>query len=735
MNRTLCVMLVSICLVLTGALAQAAVTVYPNPVQFGTVAVNSTGYEVGVYLTNTTATAVTISSITISGTNSANFAFGPWTCVGTISGNQSCQMYMTFTPLVMGNISASLVVSVSGVTTPITIPLQGTGGNPIPNITSISPPSVYVNTPTTTVTINGAGFLPSSLVYLQNYPNGTALPTTYVSATKITTQVPDTALSNLGAVSLYVANPQPGGGTSITANLQIVGGEPSISNINPASIVAGTASEPIIINGQNFASGAAVQWNGVNVPTTYLSSTQLQAQPTTAELGSPAMIQLTVTNPSPGTVSQFVNFDVTAPITITVLDLPANDLVWDPFAQVLYASLPSSYGVNGNSVAVINPSTGAITGYHFAGSEPDALALDSTSKNLYVGLNGSNSVQQLALPLFTHGVNIGLGKNSSGTPNIAEAIAVSPANVQTIAVETGANGCCCCGTLDFFTGSTKLANSNITSPMNQLVFANGTTLYGYTSGTLSQVNVTTTGGTLGQTWTDIVNGSTISYSGGLIFGGNGQEFNPSTGLLLGTFDTGNNTCCNNNGPQILSNSSLNRAFVLGQTPFFNSLGITSYNLTQFTPKAVADLSELSPQFSSSTVSKFIQWSTNGMAFILSPNSCCGNTTTQVVLVQSPTLMLTVTKTASPVPVGSSLSPATVTHGTGNFRMSVRGSGFVPGSIVTWNGKRISASYVSATQMTVYVTKATIASSGIATVTVKNPAPGGGTSNSLTFTIK
>ncbi len=125
-----------------------------------------------------------------------------------------------------------------------------------------------------------------------------------------------------------------------------------------------------------------------------------------------------------------------------------------------------------------------------------------------------------------------------------------------------------------------------------------------------------------------------------------------------------------------------------------------------------------------------------MAFILSPNSCCGNTTTsQVVLVQSPTLMLTLTKTASPVPVAGSLNPATVTHGTGNFRMSVRGSGFVPGSTVNWNGKKISASYVNATQMTVYVTKAAIASAGTATIAVKNPAPGGGTSNSVVLTIK
>jgi hypothetical protein len=231
-----------------------------------------------------------------------------------------------------------------------------------------------------------------------------------------------------------------------------------------------------------------------------------------------------------------------------------------------------------------------------------------------------------------------------------------------------------------------------------------------------------------------VTGSAISYSGGLILGGDGQEFNPVTGLLLGTFDTGGGNCCNNGGAQILSNSAINRAFVLGQTPFFTSLGITSYNLSQFTPVAVANLSELNPQYNSATVSKFMQWSTNGMAFILS-NSCCGTTSSQVVLVQSPTLMLTATRTASAMPVSTSLTPATVVHGAGNFRMAVRGSGFVPGSIVSWNGKKISASYVSGSQMTAYVTKAAIASAGTATIAVQNPAPGGGKSNTLTLTIK
>jgi len=479
MNRKLRITLVCACVVLSVTLALAAVpvTVYPDPIQFGTVPLSSTSSPLLIFLSNSSASAVTVSGITISGTNSTNFAFYGPSCVGIISAGQVCEMYMTFTPSAMTGFAASLVITETGVTTAITIPLQGTGGNPIPNITSLSPASVYVSSPTTTVTINGSGFLTSSIASLNSFTNGTTpLPTTFVSATQLKTQIPDTVLSSTGQIFLNVTNPQPGGGTA-SATLQVVAPEPLINNVSPTSIVAGTASEPILINGQNFMTGAKAQWNGASISTTYLSSTQLQAQPTTAELASAGIVQLSVVNPSPGTISPPVSFDVTYPINVTVLDLPANDLVWDPFAQLIYASVPSSYGPNGNSIAVINPSTGAITGFFFVGSEPTKLALDSTSKFLYVGLNGASYIQRLDLPGFTNDIEINLGTQNGG-PNLAGAIAVSPTNSHTIAVALNEGSCCYPnGPLEFFTDATKLANSVSSPYINQIAFASGSTLY------------------------------------------------------------------------------------------------------------------------------------------------------------------------------------------------------------------------------------------------------------------
>ncbi len=733
MNRTLRVTSVA-CLVLCGSLALAAtpVTVYPNPIAFGTVSLNSTSSPLYVFVSNSSASAVTVSGMTISGTNSADFAFDGYTCVGIISAGQSCEMFMTFTPSAKASLTASLIITETGVTGSITIPLTGTGGNPIPNITSLSPPTVYVDSPSTTITINGSGFLSSSVASLLTYPNTTTtLPTTFVSATQIKAQVPDTALSNEGQISLYVTNAPPGGGTGSGA-LQIIAPEPTINNLSPPSIVAGTASEPIVINGQNFSTGAKVQWNGTSIPTTYLSSGQLQIQPTTTELASAGIVQLSVTNPSPGTISPSTSFDLTYPVDVTVLNLPANDIVWDPFAQLIYASLPSSYGTNGNSIAVINPTTGAVTGYHFAGSEPTQLALDSTSKFLYVGLNGDGSIQRLDLPGFTKDITIDLGSSDSG-PNLAAGIAVSPTNSNMIAVVvSNANSCCPAGgPLQFFTNTTKLADSITSETISQVSFASGTTLYGYYSDTLSEVTVSSTGGTLAQQWNNLVTGNTFQYSGGLIFGGNGEEFDPTTGLLEGTFDVGSSGCCN--AAQVLPDSAIDRAFALAQTPFFSSFGITSYNLSQFTPLAVASLADFAS--TSGSTSKFIQWGPNGLAFIMISNSCCGSPTTQVVLVQSPTLLLTDTKAVKPAPVAHSSTPATVAHGSGNMLLTVRGSGFVPGSVVHWNNKAFSAKYVNENQMNVYVPKAAIAAPGTAAVMVENPTPGGGKSNALSVTIK
>jgi subtilase family serine protease len=99
---------------------------------------------------------------------------------------------------------------------------------------------------------------------------------------------------------------------------------------------------------------------------------------------------------------------------------------------------------------------------------------------------------------------------------------------------------------------------------------------------------------------------------------------------------------------------------------------------------------------------------------------------------------TIIASGNPVPVLSALSPNSVPRGTRGGYLELIGSNFINGSQVTWkfNGTTYSLSvvYESSTELYAYVPTSLLTSTGTATVTVINPAPGGGPSGSLPFTI-
>jgi len=89
---------------------------------------------------------------------------------------------------------------------------------------------------------------------------------------------------------------------------------------------------------------------------------------------------------------------------------------------------------------------------------------------------------------------------------------------------------------------------------------------------------------------------------------------------------------------------------------------------------------------------------------------------------------------NPVPlINQPLVPDAVAPGGPAFTLTVNGTGFVSGSVVNWNGSPRSTTYVSGSQLKAAITAADIATTGTASVTVVNPAPGG-TSNVAFFSV-
>ena len=75
-----------------------------------------------------------------------------------------------------------------------------------------------------------------------------------------------------------------------------------------------------------------------------------------------------------------------------------NDALYDPGSHRIYASLPSSVGRNGNSIAVIDPETAMIERFVPVGSEPGAIDMTAGGNGLVVVLGARNGVAALDFP-------------------------------------------------------------------------------------------------------------------------------------------------------------------------------------------------------------------------------------------------------------------------------------------------------------------------------------------------
>jgi alpha-tubulin suppressor-like RCC1 family protein len=91
---------------------------------------------------------------------------------------------------------------------------------------------------------------------------------------------------------------------------------------------------------------------------------------------------------------------------------------------------------------------------------------------------------------------------------------------------------------------------------------------------------------------------------------------------------------------------------------------------------------------------------------------------------------------NPTPAITDLSPDHKKVKGAAFPLTVNGTGFVPGvSKVKWNNAEYTPTSYSATQLSITVPAEQLTTAGTVNITVFNPSPGGGTSNSKTFTVE
>ncbi|MDQ3920050.1 MAG: hypothetical protein M3348_16415, partial [Acidobacteriota bacterium] len=124
---------------------------------------------------------------------------------------------------------------------------------------------------------------------------------------------------------------------------------------------------------------------------------------------------------------------------VRLLPLPASDVIYNAADKTLYASVPSSAGASGNSVAPVNPVTGEVGTPVFVGSEPNRLAMSDDGRTLYVSLDGAFSVRRFDTQTRTAGQQFPLGiELIYGLRSLSDlAVAPGDPNVLAIALQRG----------------------------------------------------------------------------------------------------------------------------------------------------------------------------------------------------------------------------------------------------------------------------------------------------------
>ncbi len=169
--------------------------------------------------------------------------------------------------------------------------------NPVPAITQFLPSSFTTGAASTTISVTGTGFVPTTTIQV----NGSARSTTFVSATQVNVILTATDLASAGSLTLVAVNVAPGGGSSAAASVPVNNPVPTETTLNPSVVITGTSSTTTItVTGTNFLPISTVQVGTSSRTTTYVSATQLTFTLTVADQATAGRLAISVVTPSPG---------------------------------------------------------------------------------------------------------------------------------------------------------------------------------------------------------------------------------------------------------------------------------------------------------------------------------------------------------------------------------------------------------------------------------------------------
>jgi trimeric autotransporter adhesin len=629
---------------------------------------------------------------------------------------------------------------------------------PAPTVSAISPSAGPINT-AATLTISGTDFNSSSTVAL----NGVEVPSTYVSQAQLTVNLPASAVRLPGNLQFTVNTPPPGGGTSgvlsYTAYVPIANNSMVLNPVNGLFYVTVPSS------------AGAPYGNGV-----------VSVDPETGTLGTPIPVgsepnRIAVTDDGKylwvgldgGSAVRRVNLTSgTADLQFSIAGNNGGVYATPGTVQSL-AALPGSdtavvVGTNGSGIAsnantIAIYDSGVVRGTTITNFIPGSVRVNSSTSEVYAANYNSYAVYKYSAGGLTQpSTTVSNGTYSLyGTDDLQIAGGRAYTDLGTVYdAEAGA----LLGTF-YATGSTAAQGPTVAdTTLGRVFILNNPQGYAYSYG-YSQIQSFNISDFNPSTASVIPVGVDSAYAGTASrmtrWGANGLAFRTSVGVYSlrsnlvkdlsgtsadvavsltssGASATGGNTTYTanvvNNGPSAATSVALTAQLpatgvVKSATSSAGSCTISTAgvacNLGSLAKLATAKVTIVVQQTAAGSMDASVQVSASEVDPTMSNN-------------QSSTTVAVTGAAYNLQPVVDSITPSGIRSGDGDTVITVTGTGFNANSAVQLNGTALGTSYENATTLTATVPSANLAAMGWSGISVVNPTPGGGTSNTVPLTV-
>lgn len=469
---------------------------------------------------------------------------------------------------------------------------------------------------------------------------------------------------------------------ALAALTPVTNPSPSVTSVSPTRVSAAQGPVTLTITGSGFNAFSLVLWNGAPQSSLVLNVNTIRAKVPAAAL-TPGEAQVVVFTPGPGGGTSSV-------LTVTV----------DP---------PPSLTVSTTAAASGTPVT--VTLNHGFGNPGDWLAFASTSASntqytnwTYVGTGVTTRTWTMTMPATggTYEFRLFLSNGFTRAATSPAITVTTPPNpVPTISSLSPASGVAGGGPFTLTVNGTGFVSSSVVrwNGVNRpTTFVNSSQL---------RANISAD---------DVANVGTVEVT----------VFSPAPGGGLSApkaFVTGQAPTISVSATSTTTGGSITATLTNGFGGAGDWLALAA---TTAANTSYLQYIYVGPGVTTRTWTVTMPSAPGAYEFRLFPNNGFTRAAT------SPTV--TVTQGVIPVPTLTSLTPSKGFVGSGNFTLTANGSGFAASSVVRWNGADRPTTFVSTTQLRAAIPSSDMTAVGTAQVRVFTPAPGGGLSAALPFTI-